>query len=987
LADYARAKKAAALALEQPDRLKKDPEEKARLEALVKEPAPEYVAKAAFFSSELLYEKGRFEDALSRFENFPKQYPLSTLLGQAQLRRGFCQVRLKQFAEAVKTLQPVADKEPQLADQALLWIGKAQAGGADPKNVQAHEQALRTALATFSRAATLAQQLAANDPEAKVRRGEIFFEQADTQQRLRQFREAAGTYAAILNEKLLPGRDEEVLQCQAGAYHLAGDYNASEQVCARFRQAYLKSPRLAAIMYRSAQNASAGFEAAEKNPNLPDRANTLAKLAGEAAKRYQEVMEKYPRFAYINHARHARGLLFYRLGDFKKARQELLAIPQKERKRDLAATSYLLADCLLQLAPAKTNGAGRLRKQLQSAVELLDAFISAQPRATQTPDALLKLALCHQRLAALQSRSKDRLQVLADARSTYERMLREFPKDALVPQAVYERARCLAQSGQKKAAVTELQRFRTDPLKTNSVAPLALLQLAQLLRAQDKAGEAAQVLGECRSQHEQALLRDPQRSGWVITLYHHQGKALWEAGQHAQAAQVFDGLIRLFPNRTESAEAAQRRGQCLKDEALGKIKAGRKMLAVADLKPQDQANANRLLEEGYRTLQPAVQYLADQANQLKQTHPTWEVRARMLYESAWGYRELAVPEVAAARTLAQQELLRKIQAEALKKDPNARPVPPAKLPEVSWADIKLQPSEEKARAQYKALIEDKAFADLPLAGEARLELAELLTQRQEYGSALKLLQEAIDKKWHAGMADRFRLQLGLVHLAKKDFRTALAQFNAVAKNPRSPQAGPAHYHAGECLMARKDYAQAAERWVVFRDQKAFQKLPGWTDRALLRLGHAYEKLKDWDRSRQAYELLADRFRDSPWAAQARYGIAFAWQNQKQYNKAVTWYARLAVSSTETAARAQFQIGLCRREQKRYGDAVAAFLLVPFSYDFPEWSAAGLCEAAQTLVADKKPRQAEKLLRRVIQDYPRSPWAGVARERLEKLTKR
>ena len=39
---------------------------------------------------------------------------------EAQLRMGFCQVQLKQFDDAIKTLQPLADKEPALADQALL---------------------------------------------------------------------------------------------------------------------------------------------------------------------------------------------------------------------------------------------------------------------------------------------------------------------------------------------------------------------------------------------------------------------------------------------------------------------------------------------------------------------------------------------------------------------------------------------------------------------------------------------------------------------------------------------------------------------------------------------------------------------------------------------------------------------------------------------------------------------------------------------------
>jgi TolA-binding protein len=986
LADYAKFKQQAARALKEPDKLKDDPEEKARLQALVKGPVPLHVAKAAFGSAELLYEKGRFADALARFTKFPKEYPGSGMLGDALLRQGFCQVKLGRFADAVKTLQAVADKEPRLADQALLWVGQAQAAAADPSKAQAYEQAMRTALDTFRRAADRAQQLAGADPEARVRRGEILLELAGTQQRLKQFREAAATYGTVLNDKLLPRREEEVLLHQAGALHRAGDFNASDQVCNRFRQTYPKSPLLPAALYHSAENAAAVFQAAEKNPNLPDRARALANLANEVAKRYQEVISKFPRCAHVNHAHYARAIIVYSQGDFTAARKDLLAIAPADRKGDLAPASYLLADCLLHLSAATGKdapAADRGKSQLKTAAELLTTFSTAHPGAAQTPDALLKLGVCHERLAALGDTPKDRLRARTAARSALEKLIRDFPKHALVPQAVFERAKCLDRSGRKEAAVAELRRFRSDPLRATSVAPLALLELSRLLRDERDPREAARVLDECRKQHEAALLKDPQRSGWVIVLQYQHALALREAGEYPAAVQVLDGLIRQFPNRRETAEAALCRGQCLKEDAQGKLAAAQKKLAGGNRVPQELADARRASEEAYRALQAAVQYLADQANQLKQAHPAWEVRARLLYESAWGYRALAEVEVAEARARIQQDLLKKMLEEARK---NPKQKPPAAPPEVPWSAVKHQPSEEKARAQYRALMEDTNLAALPLAARARLELAELLTQREEYQPALKLLQEAIDKKLHPGHTDRFRVHQGLVLAARKDIKAALAVFEAVAKDPASPEAGAAQYQAGECLMARKEYARAAERWTAFRDKKPFQNLPGWTDRALLRLGHAYEYLKDWDKSRQAYEVLLARFEKSPWANRARYGIGFSRQQQKEYARAVRHYRRAAADSSETAARSQFQIGMCRRAQQRSGDAVAAFLLVPLSYDFPEWSAAALCEAARTLAADGQPAQAEKLLRRVLRDYRQSPWAKVARTRLDALKK-
>src|SRR5262245_27867825 len=112
-------------------------------------PAPDHVARATFFLGVMQYEHGRFGEALTRLTEFAKTNTTSPLLPEVQLRIGFCQVQTKQFAEALKSLQPLVDKEPRLADQALLWIAKAQAGSADPNNPAALEIALKNALATL----------------------------------------------------------------------------------------------------------------------------------------------------------------------------------------------------------------------------------------------------------------------------------------------------------------------------------------------------------------------------------------------------------------------------------------------------------------------------------------------------------------------------------------------------------------------------------------------------------------------------------------------------------------------------------------------------------------------------------------------------------------------------------------------------------------------------------------------------------------------
>src|SRR5207248_8607956 len=99
LAGFIKQKAAAVEALKQPDRLKGDPWEKSRLEALAKGPPPDYVAGAAFHGACLDYESGRFGEALAKFQAFAKEFAASPLKDDALLRAGFCLVQTKQYDE------------------------------------------------------------------------------------------------------------------------------------------------------------------------------------------------------------------------------------------------------------------------------------------------------------------------------------------------------------------------------------------------------------------------------------------------------------------------------------------------------------------------------------------------------------------------------------------------------------------------------------------------------------------------------------------------------------------------------------------------------------------------------------------------------------------------------------------------------------------------------------------------------------------------
>ena len=97
---------------------------------------------------------------------------------------------------------------------------------------------------------------------------------------------------------------------------------------------------------------------------------------------------------------------------------------------------------------------------------------------------------------------------------------------------------------------------------------------------------------------------------------------------------------------------------------------------------------------------------------------------------------------------------------------------------------------------------------------------------------------------------------------------------------------------------------------------------------------------------------------------------------------IAWFCE--ETAAEIAAKSQYQLALCRLEQKRLPEAANALLIVPFTYDYPEWSAVALLEASRVFLEMKQPEQAARLLEKVRKDYPNTEWSKMAEQRLAGL---
>lgn len=520
---------AAKQALQNAAAFKDLPAEKARLEALVKGPPPEFVSEAIFHSGVVLYELKLFADALQRFTLFSQKDRRPAWLEEARLRLGICQVRLAQNAEALKTLLPLQD-HAKLARPVRWWMARAILAMPEGKAADAAEHLKKAAAAPETDPGPNATEVALALGDALERAGK-------------------GAEAVEVYKPLVAGpRAEEALSRLVGAHAAAKQYREADEAGARFEKQYAGSSRLGEVLLH---RADAAFMEAQ-SANKPE-------LFAEALKRYERALAGATGVA-ATAARYRTAVAQFRLGRFEPALENLRAIADGDRGGEAAGANALQAECLLRLTPQVEDAVDAITAEaylqnLQEAAALLQKVL---PQAGgQTPEMMLRLAQCYRQVAALLVEPQERVQSANQARELYEAFRAQFPTHAMRPVAEYERANCFVLAGDQNSAIAKLERFRAEPLASSRVAPLANLRQAQLYRAAGNPAVAVTILTECRARHEAALLKDAGRAAWVPLLRYHHAAALKEVKQMAEAAQILESVVKEYGG-SEWAEPSRR---------------------------------------------------------------------------------------------------------------------------------------------------------------------------------------------------------------------------------------------------------------------------------------------------------------------------------------------------------------------------------------------------------------------------------------------
>jgi TolA-binding protein len=505
----------------------------------------------------------QYAKAADLYASLPARFPKSSRIEESNLAAGKCYYLADDWTKALKVLAKVIADRGSSLPEATHWSARSLLKQKKPKE----------AIALLEKTLSEASE---SDMEAQLR-----LDLADATYETPSLRSISITLYADVVKRFpkSPVADSALYMAAFTALQLE-DYKTALRYAEQFFENYVSSLLLPDVMAIAAESEL-----------------QLGKT-GDAQRRFQDLVNRYPNHAEAPSWRLRRALLLY---DQKRYPEVVKVVkPMVSRLRTAAGQAegyYLLGSSLLQL------------HQFDSAISALESSLRADKSWAQADDAMLVLADAYrQKGANAQARAVIRQLIvsypksplldqahywlaelayndgdMAAAIGAYENMIRTWPKSSLLPHALFGLGWAQLAEKRYEAAEKSLDRLISEFPK-DEIIPRARFargtarqQLGkfeagaedvQALLATKPAGkeklDALYVLGLCQAglkQNEKAiatfealLSEDSKYSGADKTLYE-LAWALKSAGKNREAAQRFAELARLHPNSPLAAES------------------------------------------------------------------------------------------------------------------------------------------------------------------------------------------------------------------------------------------------------------------------------------------------------------------------------------------------------------------------------------------------------------------------------------------------
>lgn len=938
---------------------------------------------AMFRVGECSYFLGEFKAARTELDRFVSSFPKHELGEWALQYLAESQLRLNDAKGAITSLQLQLDRFPQgaLADDARLLQARAQLAFGDK-----------------SAALTGFQKLAGS--ETSPRAADALVEIGMLQYDARKFDLARDAFAAVRTRfpqsPLLPVAD---LNAGYACYHLA----QFDDAVTHFQRAESAPNQVSEARFW------VGMSQKSKG-DYPAAVQTLKALAESAA---DEATALKARFHWADAA--------LRGGEYAESQAQFLVVVDKDKKGPLAADALHLA-----------TEAALLNGNLDEADRLHERFAADYQSGGLWP----LQRLLHGRVQLARGDREFDAQNQAAAGQEYERAAREFaevaaeskvPRTSQLARLLW--ARVLDRQGAHAEVVTTLEplieALRQPSGESEFAEALSLAARAYLkLNRNQDAADTAKLFVDKYSQHEQ--LRDALASLALAEarLNHDQSvdaalDRLWLAEADRPLAQRTTYQLADQAYSDKNWVRAAKLFQRLIDSGSGDYQhASLSGLGYSLYESKQYVPAAQAFEKLVKTGTAGPPLAADAAHmRALALRQSGDVAAAVeAYESALrqfarsGDDQNLSPEDQQVVGIAFQcaKGLARLQSELQQRDQGDKAyaaaitqlqlLPQEKQAELDkliheWALLHYN-AQDYARSDelFQRLITTRP--DSELADDAKLYLGE----SQFFGDKLDAARESFASLVADPQADEFVRQRALVLLMdidweRKDWPAVISTARDLSdKFPQGDQRPFAQYRLGEALLQTGQVNDAITALSLLHDSTDdVVRQADWFPGVRLLLAEARLQAKDYP----AVEAIVARFRqDDPQSKliyQADEILGRRFKNEARWDESREALRRVVDSAdgrrTETAAKAQLLIAETYLLEMKDSEAVAEYYKVFLNYDFPNYQAPALYQAAQCDERLERWSSAAKSYETLIERFPEHEYAMKAQPALEAVRKR
>lgn len=877
-------------------------------------------AKAAFDFAEGLFVHQDYGSAIEEFQALLKQHPDSPQAQAARFRIGEAYLRLQRFDQAAAAYTEAIQKHPKAPEAPL---GNYNLG--------------RCRLRLDDHAAALVAFTAA----ARAGQGEVREEslvgQAECEVRLERFEPALTSYEALLHD--FPKSEHAPEAMFSRGWLLARLERPADAITA-FRKLLSAHPdaavvpraRLALSDAHTALNqhdkAAKALRGLEDNRELAEQVLLRTAWnhfrAGDkeaAARAFADFAKRFPHSPHAPAALFNAGIARFDLKQFEQAATHFEAL----RTRHLQApetprAGYWRAVCFFHLA------------EFAPAVEALAPYADEPERLPES-----QRDTAHWLLAQALMRLDRHHEAVTRLRSFRER----YPASPHEPAATYSLGNALARTGELEAALALLQelipRLPDGELRRN--ARFAAAEYAARLKRPETTVELLRPLAEDADAQIPPDVR--YRLAWAHYQRQEYAKALpyfatlaQTEGQFRNEAVFLTGRIH---EQEENREAAMAAYESLRKQEGTDAFTQQAMHRLGFLYPMEEA-ANNLA--WYSRLFPEGEHL-----------PRMQLRVAELRFDAGRIDDAA-----------------RLYHDLIERQPPPQALAAAHYG-LGWCHLK-QNHTEKADSCFAHVLE---LNDVPndVRADATLQRGEIAYRAERYEDALAAFTQLHE---HTGLGER-ALYMSAWASQKLDRPEDAARLfeQVLAKHPGGAFHRDAALQFARHLAATGNPQRARE---ILATAIGTADAPAPDEDLYHEMAEAQRALRDWKGLLETCESMGRRFADSPRAYLVPFRTGLAYQNLGIHEKAENAFREtIAATDTIAAARAQFNIGAIRFEQKRYVEAAKEFLKAEMLYDYPEVAPRAMYRAIECFRKAGENERAQLHIQRLKTAYPDSEWAA------------